>query len=446
MDKNVTLSDLHTVSLPVEPSRASSRAASDEQRDRASADTLVAHWPVRVAIAILGGGMQLGVMLAHPGRGDTPALLAVVAGYLLVAGVMTAFVRRRALARPIVVTLALAWDLAFVFAATAASSATAYYDRSLFCVMVIVHVANFYFGRRQSTRVLAIAFAGYVLLLAWARGRHLPVDVLEELWTMCVALVGTALIAAQAGHIRTRLRTIVTLFERAEQGDFTHKYDEAADRRHDAITRVGLAYNRVRTQLASMVLSDPLTGCLNRRGFEQALAREISRASRAGSELALLVLDLDHFKLVNDTYGHPAGDEVLRAAGRLLLQTARVGDIVARVGGEEFAILLPATGADGALRFATRLCDLVRAQPFPVSTQGAAIRVTTSIGVAAVAPRNSRDSGSEGAVLAHHADVALYAAKRSGRDQAREWGPQLETLPRAAGAPPMDDVLPLGLA
>jgi diguanylate cyclase (GGDEF)-like protein len=344
------------------------------------------------------------------------------------------------------VTAVLALDLAFVFIVTAVSTSPAHYERALFGTMIVIHVANFYFGRRQAWRVVVMGFIGYIVLTLAASARGLAVDRVEEIWTLGIGLLGTLLIVAQAGHVRRRLHTIVTLFERAEQGDFSHTYDEEGDQRHDAITRVGRAYNRVRTQLASMVLSDSLTGCLNRRGFEQALAREISRASRAGTELALLVLDLDHFKTVNDTHGHPAGDEVLRAAGRLLLQTARVGDIVARVGGEEFAVLLPTTGVDGGLHFASRLCDLVRAHPFSIAAHAPAIRVTTSIGVAAVAPRNTRESSGDGAVLARHADMALYAAKRTGRDRARQWDPELDIMPRTSGAREVGDMIPLGLA
>jgi two-component system cell cycle response regulator len=172
-----------------------------------------------------------------------------------------------------------------------------------------------------------------------------------------------------------------------------------------------------------MVLTDPLTGCLNRRGFDQALARETARSSRSGSSLALLALDLDHFKLINDTHGHLAGDEVLRATGMLLNQTCRAGDVVARTGGEEFAVLLPDTDAAGAFQFAARLCEIVRAHPFPPAQPGGdAIRVTTSIGVAAGAPEQRGDFG---ALFSARADVALYVAKRSGRDRARAWSEQL---------------------
>jgi diguanylate cyclase (GGDEF)-like protein len=446
-DASVRLTDSHPTATA--PERATTEAVArqnDVMRDLAAADALVAQAPVRAAVAIIGSVVQLAIMLALPGHGDARAFSVVLAAYLLALGAITAWVRFRRSASTVIVTTALLQDLAFIYAGTALSTSPAHYERSLFGAMVVIHVANFYFGRRQAWRLFAAAAAGYLALILRAKVQSLPIECVEELWTLGIGAMGTTLVIAQAGHVRRRLRTIVTLFERAEQGDFTHTYDEAADQRHDAITRVGRAYNRVRAQLSSMVLGDPLTGCLNRRGFEQALTREISRASRAGTELALLVLDLDHFKLVNDTYGHPAGDEVLRTTGRLLLQTARVGDIVARVGGEEFAILLPATRADGALHFAQRLCDIVRAHSVSVVLNAQPIRVTTSIGVASVAPRNTRDSAGDATVLARHADIALYAAKRSGRDQARPWDSELEILPRTSDPRALDDAAPLGLA
>jgi diguanylate cyclase (GGDEF)-like protein len=171
-----------------------------------------------------------------------------------------------------------------------------------------------------------------------------------------------------------------------------------------------------------MVQTDPLTSCMNRRGFEQALAREIARSSRAGSELSLLAIDLDHFKSINDSRGHVAGDAVLREAGNLLIQTARAGDIVARTGGEEFSILLPDTPGNGAFHFANRLCDTFREHIFRVNNKE--IRLTISIGVVStdgdrpLVPERGKNLAEEMKV---RADEALYAAKRTGRDRVRAW-------------------------
>jgi diguanylate cyclase (GGDEF)-like protein len=176
----------------------------------------------------------------------------------------------------------------------------------------------------------------------------------------------------------------------------------------------------VRAQLQSMILTDPLTGCLNRRGFDQALGREIARSTRSGSELGLLAIDLDHFKLVNDTCGHLAGDAVLRDMGALLQQTVRAGDIVARTGGEEFTILLPDAATTGAFQLAARLCERIRGRPFIVG--GKQIRVTVSVGVAAGRGSAVDRQGQE---LKLRADQALYAAKRMGRDRVLAWSPAL---------------------
>jgi diguanylate cyclase (GGDEF)-like protein len=169
-----------------------------------------------------------------------------------------------------------------------------------------------------------------------------------------------------------------------------------------------------------MVLTDPLTGCLNRRGFDQAMTRELARVSRTGGELSLLSIDVDHFKSINDTYGHLAGDVVLRGLAARLQQTARVVDMVARTGGEEFSLLLPDTNLAGAFKAAVRACDLVRSHAFTVN--GEPLRLTISVGVASLtsAERSVADTD-----LKQRADEALYAAKRDGRDRARVWNVEL---------------------
>jgi diguanylate cyclase (GGDEF)-like protein len=170
---------------------------------------------------------------------------------------------------------------------------------------------------------------------------------------------------------------------------------------------------RVETdRLVDMSSRDPLTGLANRRQFLALAAEERRRAQREGEPMALLLLDLDHFKHVNDLYGRSAGDAALRALARLLRRHLRPFDVVARYGGEEFAILLSGASAQGALMAAERIRTLIASTPFDV--QGI-VRLTASIGVV------SSDLPDEVpfATLLASADRALYRAKHSGRNQVR---------------------------
>lgn len=163
--------------------------------------------------------------------------------------------------------------------------------------------------------------------------------------------------------------------------------------------------DRANQRLEHLARVDALTGCLNHRAFHEQLQLELARRSRGGEAISLLVLDVDHFKAVNDTYGHPVGDEVLRAMGQALRSTVRAGDVVGRTGGEEFAVLLPGTTSQAATEVGERL----RAA---ISDADAPVRVTVSVGLAVVPPR-----GWTASELMRTADAALYAAKRGGRDR-----------------------------
>jgi two-component system, cell cycle response regulator len=158
-------------------------------------------------------------------------------------------------------------------------------------------------------------------------------------------------------------------------------------------------------QVRAMASTDGLTGIANRHTFDETLAREISRASRAGEDLSLVLMDIDHFKKLNDTYGHQTGDDVLRRVAATLKTTARIYDTPARYGGEEFAVILPRTAADDALMVADRLREAIGAS-------GADPAVTVSAGVATF-PLDAPD----GATLVGAADEALYASKHGGRNQ-----------------------------
>jgi two-component system cell cycle response regulator len=154
--------------------------------------------------------------------------------------------------------------------------------------------------------------------------------------------------------------------------------------------------------------TDALTGLFNRRHLEDECGRQQSIACRHGDPLSLILLDIDHFKKVNDTYGHPAGDLVLREFARRLSGQVRVGDIVGRWGGEEFLVVLPRTGLDGALGVGERIRSITAATP--VGADGQDIAVTVS-GGCAVGPLGSVEE------LVARADAMLYHAKAGGRDR-----------------------------
>ncbi len=167
------------------------------------------------------------------------------------------------------------------------------------------------------------------------------------------------------------------------------------------------------SQLRVLVQQDALTGLANRRRFDEALDEEYRRLLRAASPLAVIMLDVDCFKLFNDTYGHPAGDACLKAvAGAIDQAKRRPGDLTARYGGEEFAILLPDTDHAGAMYVADRVQAAIRAAALPHSASSRGI-VTVSMGIAITLPCEG-DGGP--AALVEQADAALYCAKRAGRD------------------------------
>ena len=170
------------------------------------------------------------------------------------------------------------------------------------------------------------------------------------------------------------------------------------------------------SEVFRLAFRDPVTGAYSRRYFDEALARESLRADRRVSTTAVLLIDLDHFKEVNDTLGHSEGDRVLAQAAGLMQAVLRGESITARFGGDEFAILLPATEVEEAASVAERLRQAVEAEAMGVEGR----EITISVGVAAT----EHDGGLTADRLLHAADVALYRAKRAGRNRVKRARPE----------------------
>jgi diguanylate cyclase (GGDEF)-like protein len=173
-----------------------------------------------------------------------------------------------------------------------------------------------------------------------------------------------------------------------------------------------LARGSANDGLLRFAFTDYLTGLRTRRFFEQQLELELKRSQRHQQKFALLMIDIDHFKRLNDTFGHHVGDQALRDVAFLLMQDMREADTSARYGGEEFAIILPETGEEGARQVAERLRRSVEQASFSAGSASPAQRLTVSIGIA-VFDRDARFRNE----LIETADAALYAAKHGGRNR-----------------------------
>lgn len=357
--------------------------------------------------------------------GVHPALLiglAMIGTYLIANEVFCAVIRRRGTAGRRAVAMAVLADMVLLFGILLVITPPTEYARGLILSIFTVQLTQLYFGSRATVYnliVIGMAYTMVVLTAAEMGGLEVPA---EHLWNLVLFMTGALLFARLQGQMTKRLARIIHVFERVQDGDFSEGYDEKLDHMPDAITVVGRAYNKMRTHLETIVLTDPVTGCFNRRGFEQLTTREVSRAVRGTHPMAVLAIDVDHFKLVNDEFGHLTGDEVLREMGALLRDTARLGDVVARIGGEEFEILAPDTELEGATILADRIHHAFETRPF--ASLGPNRKITVSIGIASEAARSDQVAKT----LIARADEALYVAKRNGRHRTEVWHPGMRTF------------------
>jgi len=249
--------------------------------------------------------------------------------------------------------------------------------------------------------VLRSAEDPYLLDDLAGHDQRMPVLVLDEAGGRAESLLTVPL--------RARNRTLGALVLSGRRGAF-----DSASQRVLAIlanqAAATLSLIRDKERQTELAVRDGLTGLYNRRAFNELLTQAVAREDRQGGHFGLLLLDLDHFKKLNDTYGHPAGDAALKSAAEVLKRHLRKGDLAARYGGEEFVAILPASDETGATHLAERVREAVQANRLVF--EGAKMHVTASFGLA-VWPRDAKDA--EGLLAA--ADRALYAAKQAGRNR-----------------------------
>ena len=196
---------------------------------------------------------------------------------------------------------------------------------------------------------------------------------------------------------------------------YSQRLEETVASRTSELAEANAQQQSANRQLAQLATTDELTGLWNRRRFIEMLRRECRRTDRAGTSLALAMVDVDRFKAVNDTFGHAFGDRVLRAVAAHLGREARATDIVARYGGEEFMVLMPDTDAEEATSAAERIRRCVASHP--VADEKRSVEVTISIGISASEEGQPPDPET----LVRLADETLYAAKQAGRNCTRTW-------------------------
>jgi len=248
------------------------------------------------------------------------------------------------------------------------------------------------------------ALLGGALLSVAVFGFHVEAETSWKVTTFCiVGLTGYLLALANTAYMvnkqlsSTRKRLTVS--------------EQSLQTTNDTLQRQLNEIRELQAQLSEQVIRDPLTGLYNRRYLETIASRELARCKREAQCLSVLMIDLDHFKRVNDTYGHQGGDEVLKSLAVILQDGTRMTDVACRYGGEEFLLLMPNMPTDVSLMRATQWC--VDFSVLEVQSGDAAIRTTLSVGIATY-PVHAQTMEE----LIRCADIALYRAKREGRNRA----------------------------
>jgi diguanylate cyclase (GGDEF)-like protein len=384
-------------------------------KEQASLRREVLLWQQWVRYLALGAMVLLSLLLGSSVQ-NALAPLAILASAYVGIVVLTSWLLRRYPSRVMGIwfpSLLLATDVAALAAFVYLTSAPQQLHRILLLGFLSMQLGVFYFGRRHGSLAAVLTALAYLLFTlgigAFVPGP--PVSVRQVAFNVTLFAVISTVLIYTFGSFRERMDALRVYCKVVERGEAATLPPLGAERWPDELTLLARSFDAMHVRLAEQIGSDPLTGCMNRRSLEARLRSDLRHARRRGSTVAVAAIDIDHFKGINDTRGHPFGDLVLQQLSGIMKQTARDTDAVARVGGDEFVILLPDTGWQGALTFAERFRRCV--DDFAFGSPGALANLTVSVGVAL--GRGSDPITSE--MLLKEADAALYQAKTAGRNR-----------------------------
>ena len=401
---------------PHEPVGGAVEVGDALRQDRADLQREVILWQRWVRYAAMLTFFLASVLLSQvPQESALLPLTLVIGGYVAVV-LLTALYVQRADG-----SMLRAWLPAILATADVAATASIFYfasspdhiDRMLVIGLAQVQLTVFYYGRRLGVWAIVLNVVAYVLATL-VLTPFMPVAPPPAFDVALDALVFagiSGLLVHVFGRFRERMNGLRLFCKLAEEGDFSGRLALEEERRPDDLTLLARSLDTMRNRLAEQIGTDALTGCLNRRALEHRLRADWRHAKRRGSQVAVVALDMDHFKEINDTRGHPVGDIVLQQLSGIMKATARDTDAVARLGGDEFVVLLPDTGWQGAVTFAERLRR--RVDDFSFGPPGGGLAVTISVGVALA--RGTDPISPE--MLLQEADRSLYKAKLGGRNR-----------------------------
>jgi diguanylate cyclase (GGDEF)-like protein len=342
--------------------------------------------------------------------------LTVIAGCYTAVVMITAFILRRTPRHPSgrwFPSLLLSADIATLAGFCFLTTPPQQFQRILLIGFLSSQLSVFHFGRRQGTLAIVltvVAYLGFTLVLPPFVVGPQPTVRAVAFNTTLFTILGAVLVYT-IGSFRERMDALRMYCKVVESGETAAFPNLGRERWPDELTLLARSFRSMQTRLEEQISSDPLTGCLNRRSLEAHVRADLRQARRRGSTVAVAAIDVDYFKEINDTRGHPVGDVVLQQISAIMKSVARDTDAVARFGGDEFMVVLPDTGWEGALTFAERLRQ--RVDEFTFGPPDMAMSVTVSIGVALASGYESTSPET----LFKNADSALYQAKAAGRNR-----------------------------